>query len=450
MDDRKNLSHFNFLTVLLIVLFTVTSACETEDNGDEGPFNETLSLQEIATGITSPVSLKESPDETGRLFVVDQTGLVFIVRDGVMLETPFLDITDKLAGLNQGYDERGLLDIAFHPGFGINDRFFVYYSAPLRPEAPADFDHTSVIAEYAVSALDPDVADPATERIILQVDQPQGNHNGGALAFGPDNYLYISLGDGGNRDDEGTGHVSDWYGDNAGGNGQDITQNLMGSILRIDIDVMPGYGIPEDNPFVGTEGLDEQYAYGFRNPYRMSFDMGGDRALYVSDAGQELYEEVSRVTSGNNYGWNVREGAHCFDAENPETVPMDCPTTDDLGNELIDPVLEFNNSKNGGPGLVVVGGYVYRGSAIENFQGHYVFGSWSDSFGSPGGVLFHAGTDQNAEMWEFSELPLTRGDLGEYLLAFGQDNEGEIYVLTTTTAGPSGSNGTVYKLVPGS
>lgn len=175
--------------------------------------------------------------------------------------------------------------------------------------------------------------------------------------------------------------------------------------------------------------------------------MAGNQALYVSDAGQESFEEVSIVTSGNNYGWNIREGAHCFDAKNPETVPDNCPRTDYLGNVLIDPVLEFNNAKNGGPGLVVVGGYVYRGTSIENFQGRYVFGSWSDSFDSPGGIIFYADTQQSGSMWNYDELTIAGGNLGEYLLAFGQDRSGEIYVLTTGTAGPTGNTGKVYKLV---
>ena len=438
------------LAGIIVLLFLVAATSCKDDDDDNGVFDGNVALEMVAGGLTSPVSLKESPDATGRLFIVDQAGMIRIVEDGNLVSEPFLDVTDKMVGLSSGYDERGLLDIAFHPSFSTNGLFYIYYSAPLRPEAPADFDHTSVLAEYTVSGSDPNMADPASERIVMEIDQPQGNHNGGALAFGPDNYLYVSLGDGGNRDDEGIGHVEDWYDDNAGGNGQDITENLLGSILRIDVDQAPGYGIPSDNPFVGMEGLDEQFAYGFRNPWRMSFDMGGDRALYVSDAGQELWEEVSRVTAGNNYGWNVREGAHCFDAENPETVPADCPMTDNLGNELIDPVLEFNNGKNGGLGLVVVGGYVYRGNEIGNLQGYYIFGSWSASFETPGGVILYANTAQGGDSWEWEEMELNSGDLNEYLLGFGQDGSGEVYVLVTSNSGPSGNSGTVYKIVPGS
>ncbi|NJK85753.1 MAG: PQQ-dependent sugar dehydrogenase [Bacteroidales bacterium] len=234
-----------------------------------------------------------------------------------MVNTPFLDIRDKIIQLNSGYDERGLLGLAFHPEYAENGRFFVYYSAPLRDEAPDWFNHTSVISEFAVS-VDNNVADENSERIVMQIDQPQGNHNGGTLAFGPDDNLYISLGDGGGGDDVAAGHVEDWYEFNAGGNGQDIELNLLGSILRIDVDGEEPYAVPSDNPFVEGEGLDEIYAYGFRNPYRFSFDMEGGNEMYVGDAGQELWEEVSIVESGKNYGWNVKEGTHCFSAENPQ------------------------------------------------------------------------------------------------------------------------------------
>src|SRR5688572_12634217 len=183
----------------------------------------------------------------------------------------------------------------------------------------------------------------------LQVDHPQANHNGGTIAFGPDGYLYISIGDGGGRDDEGLGHVEDWYLDNAGGNGQDITQNLLGNILRIDVDRGAPYAIPADNPFVGKAGLDEIYAYGLRNPYRMAFDPGGSHILLSMDAGQELWEEVSVIEKGGNYGWNVKEGTHCFDAENPTVSPATCPSVDPTtGIPLTDPVIEFANAKQPG------------------------------------------------------------------------------------------------------
>ena len=175
-----------------------------------------------------------------------------------------------------------------------------------------------------------------------------------------------------------TGHVDDWYAANAGGNGQDIQSNLFGNILRIDVDNGSPYGIPADNPFVGKDGLDEIYAYGFRNPFRMSFDMGGNHDLIAGDAGQSLYEEIDLVTKGGNYGWNVKEGRACFNAAANTTTMPSCPSMDNFNNPLIDPVVVVNNSANpqGGRALTIIGGNVYRGTAIPEYQGKYIFGSF--------------------------------------------------------------------------
>ena len=446
------------LTLLLVTLVSVAAA-QAED-----PFAVELEL--VVDGLTSPVTLAEPPDGSGRLFIVDQVGLIWIVMpDGTLLGQPFLDLGDQIVELSPFYDERGLLGLAFHPDYAENGRFFVYYSAPLRSEAPDDFNHTSHISEFMVSAGDPNVADPGSERILLQVDQPQGNHNGGTLAFGPgDGFLYISLGDGGAGDDVGTGHVEDWYEANAGGNGQDISENLLGSILRIDVDNGDPYAIPSDNPFVGLGVPEEQVAYGFRNPYRFSFDMFGNNDMFVGDAGQELWEEVSLVTSGGNYGWNVKEGTHCFDTENPEESPADCPDTVGeghplAGDPLIDPVIEFANSKQpGGLGLVVVGGHVYRGNELPQFFGHYIFGAWSrgqietdeGEINLPGRILVSRPRAQG-ELWPIRELEIANmpdGELQHFVLGFGQDLNGEVYVLTTDEVGPTGNTGKVYRIAP--
>ncbi len=415
----------------------------------------------VAEGLAHPIVVVASPDATGRLFIADQTGQIHVVgADGSVAAEPFLDLGGRMVGLNPGYDERGLLGLAFHPDYASNGRFFVYYSAPLRAGGPAGFNHTSHVSEFVVSATDPSVADPTSERILLQVDQPQGNHNGGTIAFGPeDGYLYIALGDGGGRDDEGDHHVPDWYGFNAGGNGQDVEQNLLGSLLRIDVDTQEGslaYGIPDDNPFVGMQGVAaEQYAYGFRNPYRFAFDPGGEHLLLVGDAGQELYEEVSVVTAGGNYGWNVKEGTHCFDAANPTVVPQTCPGAVGAGHPkagapLIDPVVEFLNGKmEGGVGLVVVGGNMYRGSALPSLSGQYVFGAWSRNGSASGGLVLVA-QPQPSGLWPFNPLDITNanGLLDHYVLSFGQDLAGEVYVLTTQSVGPVGNTGKVWRLVP--
>ena len=414
-----------------------------------------VGLRLVAEGFTSPVTLVTANDSTGRLFVVDQIGLIRVIgSDGELLPEPFLDLRSRIVALNPGFDERGLLGVAFHPDYSDNGRFFVYYSAPLRDEAPAGFNHTSHISEFRVSS-DPNRADPDSERVLLQVDEPQFNHNAGTLAFGPtDGYLYISLGDGGGANDVGLGHVEDWYEDNAGGNGQDVTENLLGSILRIDVDSGDPYGIPADNPFVGTAGLDEIWAYGFRNPYRMSFDMGGNRDLFVGDAGQGLWEEVSIATAGGNFGWNVKEGTHCFDAENPSQSPADCPDVvgpghPRTGDPLIDPIIEYAHANQGGIGLVVVGGHVYRGNLLPQFRNRYIFGDWSRSFGDPDGTLLMA-QPRRRGLWHIQELRVATsptGRLEQRVLGFGQDPAGEMYVLTTENSGPTGTTGKVFKLV---
>jgi glucose/arabinose dehydrogenase len=414
-----------------------------------------VGLQTIADGLTSPVTLTSPGDGSGRLFVADQVGLIRVLMpDGTLRPEPFLDLRSRMVALMPGFDERGLLGLAFHPQYAANGRLFVYYSAPLRAGAPAGFNHTGHISEFRVSA-DPNRADPASERILLQVDEPQFNHNGGTLLFGPtDGDLYISLGDGGGANDVGLGHVADWYADNAGGNGQDVTENLLGSILRIDVDSGSPYGIPPGNPFVGTPGLDEVWAYGFRNPYRMSFDRGGSRQLFVGDVGQLRWEEVSIVTAGGNYGWNVKEATHCFDAENPTQEPATCPDIvgpghPRTGDPLIDPIIEYPQARLGGPGVAVVGGHVYRGSALPQFRGRYLFGDWSRGFAQPDGSLFVAKPRERG-LWQMLELRVATsptGRLNARLLGFGEDAAGELYALTTNNTGPTGTTGRVLKLV---
>ncbi len=428
-------------------------ACDDGGPGVLDPLAEderSVALQLVAQGFISPIALMEAPDGSGRLFVVDQSGFIRIIdANGSLLAEPFLDVRGRMVTLRVNFDERGLLGLAFHPRYQSNGRFFVLYNAPLRAGAPTGFDNTVTISEFRVSG-DANRADPGSERVLLRVDKPQFNHNGGTLAFGPDDdYLYISLGDGGGANDTPVGHVEDWYTDNGGGNGQDITQNLLGSILRIDVDGGTPYGIPTDNPFRTGPGMDEVYAYGFRNPYRFSFDMAGRNDLLVGDAGQGLWEEVSRVSRGGNYGWNVKEGTHCFDAENNRVPPATCPSVDpSTGVPLTDPVIEYAHLSNGGLGLVVVGGYVYRGSAVRQLRGRYIFGDWSRGFATPDGTLF-AAAPRTSGLWPMQELIIAtnaNGRLNHFLLGFGQDADGEVYVLTTDRPGPSGTTGRVYRI----
>lgn len=415
------------------------------------PKDKEVDIRLIADGFVSPIGLVDPGDDSKRLFVIDQVGKIWIIdKNGNKLTTPFLDVSSKLVTLSAAYDERGLLGLAFHPGYKENGKFYVYYQMPPRAGGPATgvaWNNFSRIAEFKVSG-NKNMADINSERVVLEWDDPQSNHNGGTLAFGPDKYLYISLGDGGAANDVAPGHVEDWYAANAGGNAQNVEANLFGKILRINVNGTP-YSIPADNPFVNKAGMDEIYAYGFRNPFRMSFDMGGSHWLIAGDAGQVLWEEVSVVRKGGNYGWNVKEGTHCFNAANNTMVMPSCPSADNLGNPLIDPVIELNNWQNpaGGKATTVIGGNVYRGKDIKGWDGKYVFGTFSQSPTTANGELFVA-TVSGFDKWSYEEVSLKShpDDIGYYLKGFGQDDDGEIYLTVSSMLGPGGNTGKVYKL----
>jgi glucose/arabinose dehydrogenase len=431
-----------------IVFALVLGGCKKNDHV---PKEKEVDIQLIADNLVSPIGLVAVPDNSKRLFVIDQIGKVWVIdKNGNKLTTPFIDVSSKLITLSAAYDERGLLGLAFHPEFENNGLFYIYYQLPPRAGGPATgvlWNNLSRISEFKVSG-DKNTANMNSERILLEWDDPQSNHNGGTLAFGPDKYLYISLGDGGAANDVAPGHVEDWYADNAGGNAQNVEANLFGKILRINVNGSP-YSIPADNPFVGKPGKDEIYAYGFRNPFRFSFDMGGSHQLIAGDAGQVLWEEVSVVKKGGNYGWNVKEGTHCFNAANNDTVFASCPSKDNLGNPLIDPVIELNNWANpaGGIATTVIGGNVYRGNDLKGWDGKYIFGTFSQTPTTANGELFMA--NMGGGMWSYNEVELKShpGDVGYYLRGFGQDNDGEIYLTVSSMLGPSGNTGKIYKLV---
>jgi len=334
-----------------------------------------VDIQLVAEGLVSPVGVVSAGQEDKRLFIIDQIGKIWIVdKDGNKLPTPFLDISSKLVTLNPNFDERGLLGLAFHPNYKHNGKFYVYYSAPRRDGGPAPgvlWNNLTRLSEFKVSAGNENLADVNSERFLLQIDDPQGNHNAGTIAFGPkDGFLYIAIGDGGGANDTPVGHVPDWYLPNAGGNGQDVEANLFGNILRIDVDKGVPYGIPADNPFVGKTGLDEVYAYGLRNPFRFSFDSKGNHDLISADVGQLLYEEINVIKKGANYGWNVKEGFTCFNAAASTTPFPNCPSVDNFGNLLIDPVIVIDNfnKPGGGRTTAIMGGNVYRGSDISDLK----------------------------------------------------------------------------------
>jgi glucose/arabinose dehydrogenase len=417
------------------LLFAFAFSCDDEDT----PIGEaTINLNLITDGLASPVGLVESPDNSGRLFVVDQTGQIYIIKNGTRIGETFLNIQSKLVARSGNQDERGLLGLAFHPQYSSNGRFYVFYSAPLREGAPEGWDHTNYVAEYTVSD-NADVANVNSESIILVMDHPQANHNAGMIAFGPDGYLYISTGDGGGGNDNGVGHTDDWYPDNTGGNGQDITQNLLGSILRIDVNNESSYDIPPDNPFVNNDGLDEIYAFGLRNPYRFCFDPEGN--VILADAGQELYEEIDLIEKGGNYGWNVKEGAHCFSTTDPDSPPSTCPVEDVDGNALIDPVIEFTNSRTSSNGLgnVSIGGYVYQGDKLPFLSGYYLFGVLAQDPEGANGAVFAA--VRSGTTWDYTKVSFSNqdnGELNKLLLGFGQDKKGEVYLLTSDGTSNSG------------
>jgi glucose/arabinose dehydrogenase len=280
----------------------------------------------------------------------------------------------------------GLLGLALHPAFAQTQRFYVNYVRLL-----GTGQIQSVVAEYRVSATDANQADPASERILLTVNQPFPNHKGGQLAFGPDGFLYIGLGDGGGAGDP-------------QGNAQNL-QTFLGKMLRIDVDRTTGtlpYAIPADNPFVGGAGLPEIWAFGLRNPFRFSFDAATGR-LFAGDAGQDLFEEVDLLQRGGNFGWNIMEGLHCFK-----------PATGCNMTGLVLPIAEYTHAE----GAAVIGGYVYRGSALPALAGSYVFGD----FGS--GTIWRLTQDASGA-WQ--RVALLTG--GPNISSFGRDAAGELYVM---------------------
>lgn len=418
-----------------------------------------VDLQIVATGLTAPVHLESDPESPDRLLVVDQAGLVRVIEQGQLLDAPFLDVRDRLVqplgflgsfDVND-FDERGLLGLAFHPNYAKTGApgyhtFYTYTSEPVA--GPADFtvdipaeqmDHQSVITEWQLRRGQSSV-NPSSARIVMRIDQPQFNHNGGMLAFGPDGYLYIALGDGGAANDAAPGH-----GDS--GNGQNVN-TVHGSILRIDplspeltsgsrdaVSANGAYRVPWDNHFVGIDGVDEIYAYGLRNPFRFSFDrLSG--ALIAADVGQDYVEEINIIRKGLNYGWNLKEGDFLFD---PDGAVVGLPFEDP---GLVDPVAQYDHDD----GLSVIGGHMYYGAAIPDLRALYVFGDFSTGFTIPAGRLLVADlfTGNIEELLIGSE----QQQLGLFLKGIGTDTKGEIYALASAALGPYGDTGVVLKLVP--
>ena len=412
------------------------------------------SLKLIADGFVSPTALV--PIDAGRALVTDQLGKVSLLqKDGRLSQKLVLDLTGKLSKHNtNAFDERGLVGAAVHPQFASNRKFYLYYCAPLRAGAPENWDHTARLSEFTLNAD----GTAGNERVLLEIDLPYFNHHSGRMAFGPDGLLYIGVGDGGNGNDVDAPPRNgvEVHGKQPSGNGQS-KKVLMGKILRIDVnnkDSGKQYALPKDNPFAHGGGLPEIFAYGFRNPWGLSFDRGGAHELFVADVGQDSWEELDIVTKGGNYGWNRREGFVCFDPKNPRKPPEDCAKTGADGEPLIDPILAYKNfgkyaKDPEARGVSITGGYVYRGKALPQLVGKYVFGDWSRNFVVPGGTLFAASKGAEGK-WSLDNLDLENypnGALKMFVVALGEDADGELYVMTNTSSALRGKNGKVWKLV---
>jgi glucose/arabinose dehydrogenase len=377
---------------LWLALVTMISACGSESEGSL-PQGRGARLPPGVSGLSAPLYLTAPPGDLSRLFIVEQTGGIRIVKDVTLLPTPFLNLSAQIVAGG----EQGLLGLAFDPDYATTGRFVVHYT---------DLAGDTRVSTFRVST-DPDLADATSEQIIFTADQPYSNHNGGQVVFGPDGYLYLGLGDGGSANDP-------------EGRGQNLAEPL-GSILRVDVQTGTSYTVPPDNPFVGQPGaLPEIWSYGLRNPWRFSFDRAtGD--LYIADVGQNQTEEVDVAPAaggsgrGANYGWNIMEGSHCLKG-------AECNQAG-----LVLPNFEYDHDQ----GCSITGGYVYRGAAIPDLQGVYFFGDYCQ--GWVRGFRYVSGSPIELTDWAVLRP-------GGPLTSFGEDAAGELYVI--------GSNGSVFKVVP--
>jgi len=375
-----------------------------KSNPVKEPAPITLKVKRVAVNIQAPTAL--AFPGSGEIWVTEQTGKIRAIKNGKLSNIPVLDLGGKLPKINPGYEERGLLGIALHPRFSANKKFYVFYSIP----PTGKFNHTDVVSEFTLGGNGQ--ADPKTERIILSAEKPDGNHNGGCVQFGKDGYLYISFGDGGGQGDK--------HGEF--GNGQDLN-TWLGKILRVDINTDSGYLVPKDNPFIGKAGAKpEIWAYGFRNPYRFSFDRASG-LLFAGDVGQDTWEEVDIVKSGGNYGWRLAEGTHCY---NPASG---CDI-----NGITMPIAEYNHRE----GVSITGGYVYNGKQIPVLKSKYLFADWT-------GPVYYLQKIGNA--WQRGKVTLQNIPENLKITGFGEDPTGELYMLTNPDTGPGNTEGGIFKII---
>ena len=406
-----------------------------------------VGLKLVAEGLTSPLTYTPLPD--GRALLVDQVGWVRLIEkvDRLAVE-PVFDARSRLSPVNHGaFDERGLLDLALHPKFASNRRVFVTYTAPKSAATPADWDCVVRLSELKLPEGEPLTIDPKSERVLLEIPKPFHNHNGARITFGPDGYLYMTVGDGGAANDEGKRPPT--------GNSQNLWV-FLGKILRLDIDHEKDgklYSIPSDNPFSdGKQALPEIYAYGLRNCWGLSFDKGGTE-LFAADVGQNLFEEVNIIVKGGNYGWNLREGYHGFNPKVPNTPPVPGAQKGARGESFVEPIFEYPHPANrkGAPvfGISITGGYVYRGAAFPNLVGHYVFADWSQNWGLPQGVLLVGKRPAAGGSWSVANLQVASPEkLAAYITGIGQDSAGELYLMTNAKNSLVPGMGKVWKMVP--
>jgi glucose/arabinose dehydrogenase len=416
-----------------------------------------IGLKLLAENLKAPLALVSIPDGSGRLLVADQAGLVQLIgQDGKTAEQPFLDVRPKLVAIGQGMEERGLLGLALHPEFKSNHKFYVVYSAPLRGTAKPLWDHTERLSEFTARGDDLSAADPASERVVLEIDEPDWNHNSGRITFGPDGFLYWTVGDGGAPND--AGDFSRGRGHPPQGNAQRL-DTLLGKILRLDVNGAAPYRIPQDNPFAdGKKGRPEIYAYGLRNPWGISFDRGGKHDLIVTDVGQDRWEEINVIVKGGNYGWRLREGFDGFDPQDPLHAPTNAVTAGADGKPFVDPVFVYKTLRGRGTdpdsfGVTITGGYVYRGKAFPALAGKYIFADWSRSMAVPSGTLLIATIPPAGSTARWSAEPLALkefpdGRLKSFIWALGEDEQGELYVLSNGLNSVALGHGKVFKLVP--
>jgi glucose/arabinose dehydrogenase len=469
---RFSLSTANSLSILAIALAPLAQ-CSVVHAGAYLPSipkgTIAVHLDPVATGLAAPDYGISAPGDPTRLYVVEQNGLLRVIQNGVLQPSPALDIQSLVQpplNSSNANDERGFLGLTFHPGFNNPASpgyrtLYTYTSQPLGAGATypapngATQNYKNVISEWKMSASNPAVVDPTSERPIISFGKNAGNHNGGTIAFGPDGYLYLATGDGGNANDVGASHVE------PGGNAQNLGVAL-GKMLRIDplkptlnpasadpISANGQYRIPTTNPFQAAGQVPEIFAYGFRNPYRYAFDtLTGD--LIVADVGQNTIEEIDRVTIGGNYGWAIKEGDFLFDRTTGSVGPAPGNRSPGAPAGLIDPIsgplgtLEYDH----GDGISITGGFVYRGSDIPQLYGKYVFGDLALHNLPPrvDGRPFYADL-QTGQINEFL-LPQFAGGVlpnGLTVHGFGQDASGELYAMVTNTPS-NGTGGIVYKL----